>query len=134
MEPLEWIHSLISLDTMHVRPGPKFCDEEGYDIHPLNMISLVEPDEPEINTPHLLMDEVLVESVSLDTPSLRSKKDELEDEASEEDWEVPEEELEKVRLLLKNWEPINISINPEKKPRRFCKIHQRKRKRTTQRG
>ena len=40
MEPLEWIHSLISLDTMHVRPGPKFCDEEGYDIHPLHMISL----------------------------------------------------------------------------------------------
>ena len=49
MEPLEWIHSLISLATMHVRPGPKFCDEEGYDIHPLNMISLVELEEPEIN-------------------------------------------------------------------------------------
>ena len=56
MEPLEWIHSLISLDTMHVRPGPKFCDEEGYDIHPLNMISLVEPNDPEFNIPHLLLD------------------------------------------------------------------------------
>ena len=58
MEPLEWIHSLISLDTMHVRPGPKFCDEEGYDIHPLNMISLVGPNEPEVNISHLLLDEV----------------------------------------------------------------------------
>ena len=111
METLEWIHSLISLDTMHVRPRPKFCDEEGYDIHPLNMISLVEPNEPEINISHLLLDEVSVGSVSLDTPSIRSEKDELEEEAGEEDWEVPKEELEKVCLLLKNREPIDISIN-----------------------
>ena len=76
MEPLEWIHSLISLDTMHVRPGPKFCDEEGYDIHPLNMISLVGPNELEINISHLLLDEVLVESVSPDTPSPRIERDE----------------------------------------------------------
>ena len=128
MEPLEWIHSLISLDSMHVRPGPKFCDEEGYDIHPLNMISLVESDEPKINIPHLLLDEVSVESVFLDTPSPGSKKSELEEETSDEDWEVHEEELAKVFLLLKNRESIDISINPEKKPRRFCKSHQRQRK------
>ena len=128
MEPLEWIHSLISLDTMHVRPGPKFCDEEGYDIHPLNMISLVESNELEINIPHLLLDEVSVESVFPDTPSPRSEKSELEEEVSDEDWEVPKEELDKVRLLLKNRESVNISINPEKKPRRFCKSHQRQRK------
>ena len=127
MEPLEWIHSLISLDTMHVRPGPKFCNEEGYDIHPLNMISLVESDEPEINILHLLLDEVSVGSVFPDTPSPRSKKGELEEEASEEDWEVPKEELAKACLLLKNRESIDISINLEKKPRRFCKSHQRQR-------
>ena len=123
MEPLEWIHSLISLDTMHVRPGPKFFDEEGYDIHPFNMISLVDRNEPEVNISHLLLDEVLVESVSPDTPSLRTEKDELEDGVSEEDWEVPEEELEKVCLLLKNREPIDISIDPERQPRRFCRSH-----------
>ena len=134
MEPLEWIHSLISLDTMHVRPGPKFCDEEGYDIHPLNMISLVESDELEINIPHLLLDEVLVESVFPDTPSPRSKKIELEEEVSDEDWEVPKEELDKVRLLLKNRESANISINPGKKPRHFCKSHKRQGKQTTPRG
>ena len=128
MEPLEWIHSLISLDTMHVRKGPKFCDEEGYDVHPLNMISLVESDEPEINIPHLLLDEVSVESVFPDTPSVGSGKSELEEEVSDEDWEVLDEELDKVHLLLKNRESVNISINPEKKPRRFCKNHQRQRK------
>ena len=104
---------------MHVRPGPKFCDEEGYDIHSLNMISLVESDEPEINIPHLLLDEVSIESVFPDTPSLGGGKIELEEEASDKDWEVPKEELDKVCLLLKNRESVNISINPEKKPRRF---------------
>ena len=59
---------------MHVRPGPKFCDEEGYDIHPLNMISLVGPNEPEVNISHLLLDEVSVESVS-QTPLVQGLKE-----------------------------------------------------------
>ena len=104
MEPLEWMHSLISLDTMHVRPRPKFCDKEGYDIHPLHMISLEEFDKQEIHVLHLLLDEVSIESVFPDTPSLGGGKSELEEEVSDEDWEASKEELEKVHLLLKNRE------------------------------
>ena len=134
MEPLKWMHSLISLDTMHVRPGPKFCDKEAYNVHPLHTISLVELDEQEIHAPHLLLDEVSVESVSPDTLSSRTEKDEPKGGVCKEDGEVPEEEVEKVRLLLKNREPIDISVKPESKPRRFCKSHQRLRKKTTLRG
>ena len=47
MEPLEWMHCLITLDANVTRLGPKFCDEEGYDIHPLNMISIVNSVEEE---------------------------------------------------------------------------------------
>ena len=98
------------------------------------MISLVEPDEQEIHAPHLLLDEVSIESVFPNTPNLGDGKSELNKEVSDEDWEVLKEELDKVLLLLKHREPINISITPKRKPRRFCKSHQRQRKRTTQRG
>ena len=129
LEPLEWMHGLISIDTMHVRPGPKFCDEEGYDVHPLHMISLVEPNEPESHVPIvLLVDEVSVESVFQDTSSLAEGKNEKNEERSDEDWEVPEEELDKVCLLLRHREVVNISITPERKPRCFCKSHQRQMK------
>ena len=97
------------------------------------MISLVGPKEPETNISHLLLDEVSVESVSPDTPSSRTENDEPKGGVCEEDWEVQEEELEKVRLLLKSREPIDISIKPKNKPRRFCKSHQRPRKKTTPR-
>ena len=42
------------------------------------------------------------------------EKSELTHKSSnEDDWEVPEEELDKVRLLLKHQEAVNISITPE---------------------
>ena len=72
------------------------------------MISLVESDEPEINIPHLLLDEVSVESVFPHTPSLEGGKSELNKEVSDEDWEVFEEELDKVRLLLRHRESVNF--------------------------
>ena len=47
-----------------------------------------------------------------------------------EDWEVPEEEIEKVRLLLKHQEVVDLSLSEDKKKkRRFCKSHQKLRKR-----
>ena len=81
------------------------------------MISLVELKEQEIHALHLLLDEVSVESVFPNTHSLGGGKSELEEEARDKDWEVPKEELDKVCLLLKSRESVNISITLEKKHR-----------------
>ena len=56
MEPVEWMHCLIILDTIVTRPGPKFYDENGYDIHPLNMISIVDSLEKETPISNLLVE------------------------------------------------------------------------------
>ena len=48
MEPVEWIHCLATLDTTVLRrPGPKFCDEDGYDIVPIRIIKVVPNDQDE---------------------------------------------------------------------------------------
>ena len=52
------MHCLITLDTTITRPRTKFFDEDGYDIHPLNMISIVDSVEKETLTSNLLVDEV----------------------------------------------------------------------------
>ena len=46
-----------------LRPRPKFCDDNGYDIHPLNMISIVNSLEKETPISNLLVDEVSIEDV-----------------------------------------------------------------------
>ena len=103
MEPVEWMHCLITLDTSVTRPGPKFCDEEGYDIHPLKMIIIVNFVEKETPISNLLIDEVSVEDVPIEPTSPGEENSKINLESSnEEDWEVPEEELDKVRLLLKH--------------------------------
>ena len=103
MEPVEWMHYLITLDANVPRPGPKFYDEEGYDIHPFNMISLVNSVEEETPISNLLIDEVSVEDVHRE-PTSQDKEDGKPSPKSsnEEDWQVLEEELDKVRLLLRH--------------------------------
>ena len=70
MELVEWMHYLITLDTNVTRPGPKFYDEEGYDIHPFNMISLVNSVEEDTLIFNLLIDEVSIEDVPIEPTSL----------------------------------------------------------------
>ena len=107
MEPLEWIHSLATLDTSVVRSGAKFCDVEGYDAHPFLMIDVVNPPDEELQVSNFLVDEVSIEDVSIERDSLGEKEGEITDKSQDEiDWEVPEEELEKVRLLLKHREAV----------------------------
>ena len=129
MEPLEWMHCLITLDANVPRPGPKFCDEEGYDIHPFNMISVVSFVEGESKPiSNLLLDEVSVEDVPIEPASSGKENGRPNLESSnEEEWEVPEGELHKVKLLLKHREAVNISITPNRSRRWFCQIHQKRR-------
>ena len=133
MDPVEWIHCLATLDTTVLQPRPKFCDDDGYDVHPLHMIDVVNSEENESQVSNLLVDEVSVE----DIPTERVYPSESEGEFSDiplddDNWEVPEEELEKIRLLLKHREPVDLSVDSEKKPRRFCKSHQKLRRREIQ--
>ena len=124
MERVEWMHCLITLDTNVARPRPKFCDEEGYDIHPLNMISIANSGEDETPIPNLLVDEVSIEDVPIEPTILGEENSKLSLESSnEEDWEVLEEELDKVKLLLKDWEAVDISITPNRRRRPFCQSH-----------
>ena len=43
-EPMEWSHCLASIDVCTLNHGTKFCDEEGYDIGPIQMIAIVDHD------------------------------------------------------------------------------------------
>ena len=97
MEPVKWMHYLTTLDTAVLRPGPKFCDENGYDIHPLNMISIMDSLEKQTPISSLLIDEVSIEDVPIGQFNQDEEKSEVTYESSnEEDWEVLEEELDKV--------------------------------------
>ena len=37
----EWMHILATIDTCAISPSTRFCDEEGYDVGPIMMISPV---------------------------------------------------------------------------------------------
>ena len=113
MEPINLMHCLITLDTTILRPGPKFCDEDRYDIHPLNMVSIVDSMEKKTSISNLLVDEVSIEDVPIGQFNPNEGKSKLTYEFSnEDDWEALEEELDQVRLLLKHQEAVNISITP----------------------
>ena len=43
-EPVEWSHCLASINVCTLNHGTKFCDEEGYDIVPFQMIAIVNDD------------------------------------------------------------------------------------------
>ena len=85
MEPVQWMHCLITLDTNVTRSGPKFSDEEGYGIHPLNMISLAYCVEDETPIPNLLVDEVSIEDVSIKPINLGEENSELTLKSSNEE-------------------------------------------------
>ena len=66
MDPIKWMHCLITLDTIVTRLGPNFCNEYGYDIHPLNMISIVDSVQKRTPISNLLVDEVSIEDVPIE--------------------------------------------------------------------
>ena len=116
MEHVEWMHYLITLDTTITRPGSKFYDKEGYDMHPLSMISILNSREKETPISNLLVDEVSIEDVPIEPTYPGEENNELTPESNnEEDWEVLEEELDKVRLRLRHREAVDISTTLERR-------------------
>ena len=87
----------------------------------------------EIDQPSVLhIEEVSITEVSLDSSNdadHEGRFDTLTDPNfdDDDDWEVFEEDLEKVRLLLKERE-VPLEIPPSKARRRFCKSHRKFRK------
>ena len=74
------------------------------------------------------IEEVSVTEVSLDSSNDADHEGRfdtlLDPDFDDEDWEVSEEDLEKVRLLLKERE-VPLDIPPSKARRRFCKSHRK---------
>ena len=136
IDPQEWVHALATL-TVCAMPKPiKFCDEEGYDVIPILMIHAQQTQGPsmeefyEPNNDVLLGDMVSIRDVSDSNYDTADKGDEgqlldsLEGYDSD-DAIVPEEDLEKIRVLLQGREEIALEIPKEKPKRKFCKSHRK---------
>ena len=49
LEPMKWMHCLTAIDVCTLNHGIKFCDEEGYDVIPIRMVSIVAAEEHNIS-------------------------------------------------------------------------------------
>ena len=97
-EPVEWMHCLATLDVSTVHRGIKFCNEEGYDIIPIQMVALVKEEQPQ-PPPTPVTERFFKEEVSIEDVTEADHADVEESksfDSDEEDFEVPESELEKV--------------------------------------
>ena len=97
------------------------------------MVAIVNDDQVEskpLEKERFHREEVSVE----DLPLAESADDELcgEDEDSDDDFIIPESELEKVRMLLKGREGVEVEIPRDKPKRKFCKSHKKFRRREAQ--
>ena len=102
LEPMEWMHCLTAIDVCTINHGIKFCDEEGYDIIPIQMVAIVEADE--LNISYLTKEHFHQKEVSINDLSDAENADgELseDDKQDKDDFDVPESELEKVRWVTK---------------------------------
>ena len=109
--------------------GIKFCDEEGYDIIPIRMVSIIGPEDHNIS--HVTKERFHHEEVSINDLSDAENADgELseDDKQHKEDFNVPEFELEKVRWLLKGREDLHLQVPYEAPKRKYCESHRRTRK------
>ena len=131
LEPVEWNHVLATLDVCTLNHGIKFCDEDGYDIIPIRMVRVLDQEES-VNQPasreRFHQDEVSIEDLSEGMNAIAD--DELEehdhsDTGSDDDFEVPESELEKVRMLLRGRQEVDLEIPMSTKPRKFCQSHRK---------
>ena len=109
----EWLHTLSTIDVCALPPQTQFCDERGYEIVSIRVITVVEGKRVDTNWPKELfalnigLDDVSKVDVSatnfeydylgidsagyIDESGDSSKNDEI----------VPEEELKKVQILLR---------------------------------
>ena len=134
LKPVEWNHVLAMIDVYSLNHGIKFCDKDGYDIIPIRMVRVLEQEES-VNQPttreRFHQDEVSIEDLSEGMNAIVD--DELEehdhsDTGSDNDFEVPEFELEKVRMLLRGRQEVDLDIPMSTKPRKFFQSHRKFRK------
>ena len=139
IDPQEWIHVLATLTTCALPKPTKFCDEDGYDIVPIWMIGAVVRNEPSPEEFYEAKEDIfggdsvsVTDIISSDYGTADSEhRDDVLDGTEgydSEDFVVPKEELEKIRLLLKGREEIALELPSEKPKRKFCKSHRKFRK------
>ena len=123
-EPVEWPHCLATLDVCTLNHGTKLCDEDGYDIIPIRMVAVIEHDN--VKALPFVKERFHQEEVSIKDLSSADNAD--GEQSDDEDFIVPKAELEKVRMLLKGRNEIELEIPCDKSKRRFCKSHRSSRK------
>ena len=118
-------------------PKPtKFCDADGYDVVPILMIATKQEEEPlqeefyEPNNDLLFGDMVSIRDVSTSDYGTADNGDEGRlldsfDGYDSDDAIVPEEELEKIRVLLRGRKEIAQEISKDKPKCKFCKSHRK---------
>ena len=139
IDPQEWIHALATLSICALPKPTQFCDSDGYDIIPIRMISLVRNINEE-NEKKCLKEQVQFQTDTVSVRELSSQDygsadegdndgclDMSEDLDSRGDDIVPESEIEKVRLLLREREVL-LDIPYDKPKQKFCKSHRKFRK------
>ena len=124
-EPLNWNDMLATMDVCANIYATRHCDEEGYDVVPVWMVQVVNSDLNEKVTQErekFHHEEVSIEDLSL----AESADDEFCEEDSDEDFIVPESELEKIQILLRGREEkVDMEIPGDKPKHKFCNSHRK---------
>ena len=111
----EWIHILAALDTCTIRNGPQFCDDDDHSIVPIQMVNLRKyiPDLEEVNlvrecisVTDLSSSEDSAHSLGCDEPGYGNDDSWFEDDKDI----VPKTEIEKVRMLLRGRDAIELEV------------------------
>ena len=110
----EWMHIMSTMDVCTIPRGTQFCDEDGYDIVPIRMVNLAHYGPHMEEVFHLQYD-ITISDVSLvederKTYKMSNHSFEQEEENDSDDDVVPESELEKVRLLLRDRDEISLNV------------------------
>ena len=95
-----WIQVLSTIDVSALSKGTQFCDELGYDVQPVLMISISHDKKENIEPMCWIKDEVSIRDVSSAEEKGYLVEDEFSDLESELDMDVDEENLNKIRELL----------------------------------
>ena len=121
IDPYEWLHTLSTIDVCALPPQTQFCDERGYEIVSIRVITVVEGKRVDSNWPKELFalnigpDDVSLVDIfattdfeydylGIDSAGYINESG----DSCENDEIVPEDELEKVRILLRGRESVYV--------------------------
>ena len=111
------MHILAALDTCTIHNGPQFCDEDENDIIPIRMVNLKHY-VPEFEDFHLVREAISIADLSSSEESCYSyERDEsgyvIDESAGVEDDDIVSKiELEKIRILLRGREAMELNATP----------------------